>query len=127
MRPCSSERQGQLMANSKIMQFSEADIRAYNQLVDPTLGSKISLSYLATLWQEFDLLELADQTPILMKQAFNCCCELGFHQTYAISLSLTDKAPFKPGKACWTYTLDIKEENDVIATCATTLLVEDTI
>ena len=30
------------MANSKIFQFSEADIRAYNQLVDPALGSKIS-------------------------------------------------------------------------------------
>ncbi|MFY9902583.1 MAG: hypothetical protein WAK52_08230 [Trichococcus sp.] len=111
--------------NSKIIRFSEADIRAYNQLVDPTLGSKISLSYLATLWQEFDLLELADQTPILMKQAFRCCCELSFHQPYAISLSLTDKAAFKLGKACWTYTLDIKEENEVIATCATTLLVED--
>ena len=106
MRPCSSERQAQMNTNSKIMRFSEADVRAYNQLVDPTLGSKISLSYLATLWQEFDLPELADQTPILMKQAFSCCRELGFHQTYAISLSLTDKAPFKPGKACWTYTLD---------------------
>ena len=113
------------MANSKMMQFSEADIRAYNQLVDPALGSKISLSYLATLWQEFDLPELADQTPILMKQAFSSCRELGFHQAYAISLSLTDKVPFKPGKACWTYTLVIKEENAVIATCASTLLVED--
>ena len=120
------------MTNSKIISFSEADIRAYNQLVDPALGSKISLSYLATLWQEFDLPELAVQTPILMEQSFSCCRELGFHQTYAVSLSLTDqvpfkpgKAPFKPGKACWTYTLVIKEENAVIATCATTLLVED--
>ncbi|CZQ98446.1 hypothetical protein [Trichococcus collinsii] len=115
------------MSKSKIIQFIEADIRAYNQLVDPTLGSKISLSYLATLWQEFDLLELADQTPILMKQAFSCCRELSFHQTYAISLSLTDQTPFKPGKACWTYTLAIKEENAVIAACATTLLVEEPI
>lgn len=113
------------MENSKIMRFSEADIRTYNQLIDPALGSKISLSYLATLWQEFELPELADQTPILMKQAFSCCRELEFDQTYAISLGLTDKAPFKPGKACWTYTLVIKEENAVIATCATTLLVED--
>ena len=113
------------MANSKMMQFSEADIRAYNQLVDPALGSKISLSYLATLWQEFDLPELTDQTPVLMNQAFSCCRDLGFHKTYTISLSLIDKAPFKPGKACWTYTLVIKEENAVIATCATTLLVED--
>ncbi|MDB6353923.1 hypothetical protein PH235_10165 [Trichococcus sp. K1Tr] len=115
------------MANSKIMRFSEANIRAYNQLVDPTLGSKISLSYLATLWQEFDLPELADQTPILVKQAFSCCRKLGFHQPYAVSLSLTDKAPFKPGKAYWTYTLVIKEENAVIARCATTLLLEDPI
>ena len=113
------------MENSKTIRFSKADIRAYNQLVDPTLGSKISLSYLATLWQEFDLPELADQTPILMKQAFSCFRELGFHKTYAISLNLTGKMPFKPGKACWTYTLVIKEENAVIATCATTLLVED--
>ena len=113
------------MANSKIFQFSEADIRAYNQLVDPTLGSKISLSYLATLWQEFDLPELADQTPILMNQAFSCFRELGLHQAYAVSLSLTDQVPFKPGKACWTYTLLIKQENAVIAACATTLLVED--
>lgn len=108
-----------------MFRFSEADIRAYNQLIDPTLGSKISLSYLATLWQEFDLPELADQTPILMKQAFSSIRELGFDQTYAISLSLTDKAPFKPGKACWTYILVIKEENEVVATCATTLLVEE--
>lgn len=115
------------MADSKIFQFSEADIRAYNQFVDPTCGSKISLSYLATLWQEFDLPELADQTPILMKQAFSLCRELGFHQAYAISLDLTDKTPFKPGKACWTYTLAIKAETEVIATCATTLLVEDPI
>ena len=113
------------MANSKIISFSEADIRAYNQLVDSALGSKISLSYLATLWQEFDLPELADQTPILMNQAFSCFRELGFHQPYAISLSLADKTPFKPGKACWTYMLLIKQENAVIATCATTLLVED--
>lgn len=113
------------MANSKVFRFSEADIRAYNQLVDPTLDSKISLSYLATLWQEFDLPELAEQTPLLMKQAFSSSRELGFDQTYAISLSLIDKAPFKPGKACWTYTLVIKEENAVVATCATTLLVED--
>jgi len=112
------------MENSKIMRFSEADICTYNQLIDPALGSKISLSYLATLWQEFELPELADQTPILMKQAFSSYRDLGFDQTYAISLSLTDKAPFKPGKACWTYTLVIKEENEVIATCATTLLVE---
>lgn len=113
------------MPNSKMFRFSEADIRAYNQVVDPTLGSQISLSYLATLWQAFDLPELADQTPILMKQAFSSCRELGFDQTYAISLGLTDKAPFKPGKACWTYTLVIKEEDEVVATCATTLLVED--
>lgn len=78
------------MPKSKSMRFSEADIRAYNQLVDPTFGSKISLSYLATLWQEFDLPELADQTPILMKQAFSCSRELGFHQTYTVSLGLTD-------------------------------------
>lgn len=115
------------MENSKTIRFSEADIRVYNQLVDPTLGSKISLSYLATLWQDFDLPELADQMPILMKQAFSLCRELGFHQAYAISLDLTDKTPFKPGKACWTYTLAIKEENEVIANCATTLLVEDPI
>ena len=114
-----------MMEGNKTIRFSEADIREYNQLVDPALGSKISLSYLATLWQEFELPELADQMPILMKQAFSCCRELEFHQTYAISLSLTDKAPFKTGKACWTYTLVIKEENAVIATCATTLLVED--
>ena len=114
-----------MMQNSQTIRFSEAHIRAYNQVVDPTLRSQISLSYLATLWQEFELPELADQTPILMKQAFSCCRELEFHQTYAISLSLTDKAPFKTGKACWTYTLVIKEENAVIATCATTLLVED--
>ena len=113
------------MEDSKIFRFSEADIRAYNQLVDPAVGRKISLSYLATLWQAFDLPELADQMPILMKQAFRSFRELGFDQTYAISLGLTDKAPFKPGKACWTYTLVIKEENEVIATCATTLLVED--
>lgn len=116
-----------MIPNSKIIQFLEADIREYNQLVDPTLGSKISLSYLATLWQEFDLPELADQTPILMKQAFSCCQDLCFHQTYVISLSLTNKAPFKPGKAYWTYTLVIRKENAVIATCATTLLVEDRI
>ena len=113
------------MENSKTIRFSEADIRVYNQLVNPTLGSKISLSYLATLWQEFDLPELAGQTPILMKQAFSSFRELGFNQMYAISLGITAKAPFKPGKACWTYTLVIKEENAVIATCATTLLVED--
>ena len=114
-----------MMQNSKTIRFSEAHIRAYNQVVDPTLRSQISLSYLATLWQEFELPELADQTPILMKQAFSSYRDLGFDQTYAISLSLTDQTPFKPGKACWTYTLVIKEENEVIATCATTLLVED--
>jgi len=114
-----------MMPKSKSIRFSEADIRVYNQLVDPTVGSKISLSYLATLWQEFDLPELAGQTPILMKQVFSCYHELGFHQTYAISLGLTDQTPFKPGKACWTYTLIIKQETAVIATGATTLLVED--
>ena len=73
------------MANSKIFQFSEADIHAYNQLVDPALGSKISLSYLAKVWQEFAFPELADQTPILMKQAYSACRELRLHQAYASS------------------------------------------